>query len=246
MAGRLLVHATAIGKVLIASLSDAELNTLLDGYQYTAFTPATITSREALLDVLAQTRSWGYALDSEENEQGVRCVAVPVWNHESRVIAALSLSTLTSRVDDNELTRYPAAAGRGRAPAVKSAGLPGLMAWSSTGRAGSGVVKISVAAVAADILAVQTDERPGKEPAAADIVVRQLPRRVVDRHPVPVLAVKRIAVAVHQMVNVHPQPQALRLIRHRDRLLCSGQEGTLWSSCSTFSVLPRPSKSTKQ
>ena len=36
----------------------------------------------------------------------MRCVSVPVWNHESRVIAALSLSTLTSRVDDNELTRF--------------------------------------------------------------------------------------------------------------------------------------------
>ncbi|VUC89407.1 transcriptional regulator KdgR [Raoultella terrigena] len=103
---RLPVHATAIGKVLIAWLSDAKRDPLLDGYHYTAFTPATITSREALLDVLAQTRARGYALDSEENEQGVRCVAVPVWNHESRVIAALSLSTLTSRVDDDELTRY--------------------------------------------------------------------------------------------------------------------------------------------
>ena len=38
----------------------------------------------------------------------MRCVAVPVWNHESRVIAALSLSTLTSRVDEAELARYRA------------------------------------------------------------------------------------------------------------------------------------------
>ena len=61
-----------------------------------------------LLAALAQTRAQGYAQDSEENEQGVRCVAVPVWNHESRVIAALSLSTLTSRVDEAELARYRA------------------------------------------------------------------------------------------------------------------------------------------
>ncbi|XXD11482.1 IclR family transcriptional regulator [Klebsiella sp. R445] len=105
---RLPIHATAIGKVLVAWLSEAERQPLLEGYQYTAFTPATITSREALLAALAQTRANGYALDSEENEQGVRCVAVPVWNHESRVIAALSLSTLTSRVDDDELARFRA------------------------------------------------------------------------------------------------------------------------------------------
>jgi DNA-binding IclR family transcriptional regulator len=53
----------------------------------------------------------------------VRCVAVPVWNHESRVIAALSLSTLTSRVDDAELRAF-APAGRGRAPALKALGYP--------------------------------------------------------------------------------------------------------------------------
>jgi DNA-binding IclR family transcriptional regulator len=103
---RLPVHATAIGKVLIAWLDEKLLDNLLDGYQYTRFTPSTIESREALMNALAQTRVQGYALDSEENEQGVRCVAVPVWNHESRVIAALSLSTLTSRVDDDELTRF--------------------------------------------------------------------------------------------------------------------------------------------
>lgn len=91
---------------MIAWLGEAELNALLEGYDYATFTPATLASREALLAALAETRAQGYALDSEENEQGVRCVSVPVRNHESRVIAALSLSTLTSRVDDAELARF--------------------------------------------------------------------------------------------------------------------------------------------
>lgn len=103
---RLPVHATAIGKVLIAWLGEPELNALLEGYQYTTYTPSTLASREELMAALTLTREQGYALDSEENEQGVRCVAVPVWNHESRVIAALSLSTLTSRVDDAELANF--------------------------------------------------------------------------------------------------------------------------------------------
>ncbi|WP_044182518.1 IclR family transcriptional regulator [Phytobacter massiliensis] len=100
---RLPVHATAIGKVLMAWLGDEELNAILDGYSFTRFTPATLTDRAALLAALAQTRHNRYALDNEENEPGVRCIAVPVWNHESRVIAALSLSTLTSRVNDEQL-----------------------------------------------------------------------------------------------------------------------------------------------
>ncbi len=53
---RLPVHATAIGKVLIAWLDDAELNPLLEGYQYTTFTPATITSRQDLLAALKALR----------------------------------------------------------------------------------------------------------------------------------------------------------------------------------------------
>lgn len=103
---RLPIHATAIGKVLVAWLSKEELETLLIDYCFTAYTPATITSAEALRKTLALTREQGYAFDNEENEQGVRCVAVPVWNHESRVIAALSLSTLTSRVNDEELASF--------------------------------------------------------------------------------------------------------------------------------------------
>jgi Transcriptional regulator len=103
---RLPVHATAIGKVLLAWLGDDELKALLKTYHYTAFTPSTITDQKTLLTTLAQTRQNHYAIDNEENEQGVRCIAVPVWDHDSRVIAALSLSTLTSRVDDNELEVY--------------------------------------------------------------------------------------------------------------------------------------------
>lgn len=103
---RLPVHATAIGKVLLAWLDEGELSALLAGYRYTAFTPATLTDPQALLAALAQTRQHHYAMDNEENEPGVRCIAVPVRNHESRVIAALSLSTLTSRVNDSELESY--------------------------------------------------------------------------------------------------------------------------------------------
>lgn len=103
---RLPIHATAIGKVLVAWLSKEELDTLLIDYPFTAYTPSTIATPEALRDALTLTRQQGYALDNEENEQGVRCVAVPVWNHESRVIAALSLSTLISRVNDEELASF--------------------------------------------------------------------------------------------------------------------------------------------
>lgn len=103
---RLPVHATAIGKVLLAWLAEEELAAVLEGYQFTGFTPATLTDRASLLAALQETRHNHYAMDNEENEPGVRCIAVPVWNHESKVIAALSLSTLTTRVNDSELATF--------------------------------------------------------------------------------------------------------------------------------------------
>jgi len=100
---RLPVHATAIGKVLLAWLGDEELTALLDGYAFTGSPPPPLPARAARRAARAQPRHNHYALDNEENKPGVRCIAVPVWNHESRVIAALSLSTLTSRVNDEQL-----------------------------------------------------------------------------------------------------------------------------------------------
>ena len=107
------------------------------------------------MSALAQTRA-GLRPDSEENEQGVRCVAVPVWNHESRVIAALSLSTLTSRVDDAGLAEFPRVK-------LQQAGLQltraGLFGPEPLGRLVGEVVEVRVAAVAADVLAVQPHKR---------------------------------------------------------------------------------------
>lgn len=59
-----------------------------------------------MVDALKKPANKATPRTAKRTKQGVRCVAVPVWNHESRVIAALSLSTLTSRVDDAELANF--------------------------------------------------------------------------------------------------------------------------------------------
>lgn len=97
------LHCSAVGKVLAAYQPERKLRELLDGYVYTVHTPNTITSREAFLQELQQVRICGYAVDNQENEAGVRCVAAPVFDHSGHVIAAVSVSTLVSTVDDNEL-----------------------------------------------------------------------------------------------------------------------------------------------
>lgn len=66
-------------------------------------TDATITGRAALEKELAHVREEGYALDEEENEANVRCIAVPVRAAEHQVIGAVSISTVTFVVARKEV-----------------------------------------------------------------------------------------------------------------------------------------------
>ncbi|WP_409308091.1 IclR family transcriptional regulator [Pectobacterium sp. B1J-3] len=103
---RLPIHATAIGKVLLAFNPENEVNTLLQDYNFTQQTPNTILNKEAYLKELEFVRQNGYALDNQENEQGVRCISVPIRNHAGHIIAAISMSTLTNRVSETEFNDY--------------------------------------------------------------------------------------------------------------------------------------------
>ncbi|WP_282936806.1 IclR family transcriptional regulator [Paenibacillus sp. RC67] len=103
---RIPLHCSSVGKVLAAFLPQAERDHLLQGYDFTVHTPRTITDKMMFIKELEQVKVDGYAIDNQENEPGVRCVAVPIRNHTGQVIAAVSISTLVSNVDDNELEAF--------------------------------------------------------------------------------------------------------------------------------------------
>lgn len=96
----LTVHSTSVGKVLVSDIPLAELDRILERDGLEKLTPETITSRSALLEELEHVRSHGYAVDNEENNLGVRCVAVPIFDQDGRVRAALGLSGATSQVTE--------------------------------------------------------------------------------------------------------------------------------------------------
>jgi DNA-binding IclR family transcriptional regulator len=74
---RLPAHATALGKALLAQHGDDEVTRLLPS-PLARLTGRTLTDLAALLADLAATRSAGFAVDREENSEGIVCVAVPV------------------------------------------------------------------------------------------------------------------------------------------------------------------------
>lgn len=87
---RVFQHCTGAGKALLSQLPDDAVRTVLARTRMPAQTPHTITSPDVLLAELAQVRARGYALDVEEQEIGVQCIAVPVRHGETRMAISVS------------------------------------------------------------------------------------------------------------------------------------------------------------
>lgn len=86
------LHSTSLGKAILAFLPDSERSMLLSRINYTERTPSTITNREELEAHLKMVRDQGFAIDDVENEEGIRCVGVPVLGNAGLPIAAVSVS----------------------------------------------------------------------------------------------------------------------------------------------------------
>jgi IclR family transcriptional regulator, KDG regulon repressor len=99
------MHCTSVGKAILAYLPEHDVLAILDRKGMPYHTDLTITSREALLQELKEIRLRGYALDLEENEYGITCIATPVFDHLGKVVAAVSISGPTTRMTKNRLNQ---------------------------------------------------------------------------------------------------------------------------------------------
>jgi DNA-binding IclR family transcriptional regulator len=93
------LHATSSGKILLSYMSEAQLAETLDAAGLQAYTEHTLTSREALLEQLAQVRAEGFATSFEEFETGLNAAAVPVRDHTGAVVGSVSASGPAYRFD---------------------------------------------------------------------------------------------------------------------------------------------------
>lgn len=97
---RLPLHCTAVGKVLLAGLPDQEMARIVETKGLPACTRRTIVSPERLYEEVEEVRAKGYALDAEELEEGLRCIAAPVREFGGRVVAAVSISGPSFRLSE--------------------------------------------------------------------------------------------------------------------------------------------------
>src|SRR5258706_251018 len=93
------LHSTAIGKVMLAALSDKEAQRLIRLKGLPRLTPHTLVTKTALQIELRRVRERGYAVDNQENEMDGRCVGAPVFGPDGRAVAALSISGPVFRMD---------------------------------------------------------------------------------------------------------------------------------------------------
>ena len=97
------LHSTAIGKCILAGLGTEAVAGLVERVGLERRTDSTLTTLPAIGRELAKVRAQGYALDEQENEAHVRCIAVPLHAAENRVIGAVSISTVTFVVAREEV-----------------------------------------------------------------------------------------------------------------------------------------------
>ncbi len=100
---RLPAYCTAAGKAHLAFMSDEEFESTLAAQNLVQHTPTTLASKDKLKAELEQVRTNGYAVDNEELDPGVRCIAAPIRDYTRRIVGAVSISGPNMRLDDNRL-----------------------------------------------------------------------------------------------------------------------------------------------
>ena len=99
-------HATASGKLLMAYSDRQEQERILDAIDFHAFTENTLVSVPCLQKELEQVREQSYALDVEEFEDGLVCLALPIRNGQNHVIGAISACGPASRFRSDKVASY--------------------------------------------------------------------------------------------------------------------------------------------
>ncbi len=97
------VHCTSVGKAILAFLPEDRTAEIIRRIRFERMTHRTIVTLEAFRVELEKTRRRGYAVDDEELEEGLRCIAVPVLDAQRQPVAAVSVSGPSFRVTAQKL-----------------------------------------------------------------------------------------------------------------------------------------------
>ena len=97
------VHCTSLGKAMLSGMSAEERMIELKHIRFVRFTQRTIMSADRLLEDVKEAEKRGYAIDNREIEEHTMCIGSPIFNHEGKVVAGLSVSGFYSEERNIEL-----------------------------------------------------------------------------------------------------------------------------------------------
>lgn len=97
------MHCTSVGKAILAHLPIHVVIDIIERKGLPMHTDNTITDKDEFLQELIKVKQLGYALDLEENENGITCIAVPIFDHLGSVIASVSISGPTMRMTNERM-----------------------------------------------------------------------------------------------------------------------------------------------
>lgn len=99
-------HCTGLGKAILSCLPEEEIDDLIATKGLRKYTENTLITKETLMEALTEARARGYAFDEEEHELGVRCAAAPIFNHEGKVVAGVSVAGPTTRISEEAVRQF--------------------------------------------------------------------------------------------------------------------------------------------
>lgn len=97
------LYCSGVGKALLAEMSNEEIASIWNRSELKQYTEHTILDYEEFLQLIAQIRKQGYAMDNEEIELGVRCVAMAIPDYHSKIKYAISVSAPKDRMTDERV-----------------------------------------------------------------------------------------------------------------------------------------------
>lgn len=101
-----MLHNSSVGKVLAAYMSDEQLEQAIQKHGMPKITEHTMTSLATLKVFLESVRENGYAIEDEEGEKGIRCIAAPIFDHKGKAVGALGVTALRNELPDNSFADY--------------------------------------------------------------------------------------------------------------------------------------------
>jgi len=103
---RVPLYATGVGKLFLSQMQDSELDAYLQRSKLTPYTPHTLVKKAKIVNDLQKIRSRGYSVDNQEMEEGVRCVAALIFDHQGKPAASVSITGAVMRVTPDRIEQF--------------------------------------------------------------------------------------------------------------------------------------------